>query len=221
MASRLAADWIGSGELNNIALTENIQFLIATANEEGMFMRIGANGLISLYRAPDRDVHWEDTDVTEFGLTVADQEVLSVIIDQEIIGNDNGSFSISGIVSNSRNQIQTLDITVKDDGAVVGIGHIELASNESSKPFIFSGITTETIASGSTITVEFGGSDNLTLNGTSTATKIEITAAQSAPVEMSVNQIESFDWNQLPDGDTGIAGQLYIGRHDTVRVSQG
>jgi len=50
-------DILKSGDVDNIVIAENIQFLIATANEEGMFMRIGANGLISLYRAPDRDVH--------------------------------------------------------------------------------------------------------------------------------------------------------------------
>ncbi len=221
MATRKIAEYMGSGELDNIAITENIQFLVTTASEEGMFMRIGANGLISLYRAPDQDVHWIDTDTTEFNVTNLEQEVLSVVIDEEIIGDSNGSFSISGIVSNNRNQIQTLDITVKDDGVITGVGHIELAANESAKPFIFSGVITDTIANGSLITVEFGGSDFLTLNGTSTPTKIEITKAQSAPVVMSVDSLEAFDWNSLPHSDPHIAGQIYIGHRNQIKISQG
>lgn len=221
MATRKISEYMGSGELDNIAITENIQFLLATSAEEGMFMRLGANGLISLYRAPDQDIHWTDTDNTEFNLTNLEQEILSVIINEEIVGDTNGSFSISGIVSNSRNQIQTLEIIAKDDGVVISVGHIELAANESSKPFIFSGVITDTITSGSVITIDFGGSDFLTLNGTSTPTKLEITKAQSAPVVMSVNQLESFDWNSLPHGDPHIDGQIYVHGNNTIRVSQG
>ena len=220
MATRLISDYLGSGELDNIALTENIQFLSATEAHEGMFMRIGTGGLISLYKAPNQDVEWVDTDVTEFGLTTSSQEVLSIVIDQEIIGNTNGSFSISGIVSNSRNQVQTLDITVKDDGVVLGVGHIELSANEASKPFIFSGIIEPTIASGSVITVEFGGSDNLTLNGTSNATKLQIIKAQAAPVTMSVDVLDGFDWNLLPTSEPTESGKLWVKSNGSLKESQ-
>ncbi len=216
-------DFLVSGEASNIVVNGNIGYAsVSDPSFDNMFLRV-ENGITSLYRAPDQDVHWEDIDTTEFALTTSAQEVLSVTIDQEMT-TDDGSFVVSGKVSNSRNQDQTMTIITKDDGVQVGIGTIDLLPEENGKLFAFSGGLSGNIASGSVITVEFYANQagNLTLNGTAVATKLKLTKAQAAPVVMSAAVLDSFDWNTLPHSDPHEYGQLYI--HDannTIRVSQG
>ena len=54
-------DILSSGDIADIAVSGNIKYTKASDPEaEDMFMRIGTNGLTSLYRAPDQDIQWKD-----------------------------------------------------------------------------------------------------------------------------------------------------------------
>ncbi len=220
MATRNINEFLVSGEAQDIVVAGNIGYLqVQDVSYDGMFQRV-EGGITSLYKAKDQDVHWEDTDTTEVALTTSAQEVLSVAIDQEMTVDD-GSFVIAGQVSNSKNQDQVMTIVVKDDGAQVATGTVDLLSEETGKLFAFSGGLSGNIASGSVVTVEFSGNQNgnLTLNGTAVATKIKLTKAMAAPV--SVAKMGELDWNELPAGDPHEWGRLYTHTNNTIRVSQG
>jgi len=214
-------DILKSGDVDNMVIAENIQFLVTTTNEEDMFMRIGANGLISLYRAPDQDTHWIDTDNTQRVLDTVDTEILSITTDEELTA-ENGSYTISCRLDNTSNQTRSVTIHAEINGVPGEDQVYELAKNEVERSVLVSGVITQPYASGAVINVWFDSSGaGVELRGDILETKLKVTAAKSAPVTMSIEEVSAFDWNQLPSRDTGIAGQLYIGRHDTVRVSQG
>ncbi len=208
--TRNITEYMVSGDLNDILVAGNIGYTVANVPEaEDMFMRIGAGGVTSLYRAPDQDVHWEDSDTSEIPLTTTPNEILSVTIDQDMTVGD-GSFVISGQASNSDNKDRVITVTVKDDGAVIATGEVNLLGDETDKLFAFSGGISSPVLSSSTITVEFEASTNgdLTLNGTSIATKIKITKALAAPVSaLSEEDLKNIDFT-IMIYTTNIGGSL-------------
>ncbi len=220
--TRRITEYLASGEADNLVLTGNIGYLAAQdSSYDGMFLRV-ENGITSLYKAKDQDIHWEDEDATSILLSDTPQEILSITITEDVLSTD-GSFVIGGQVTNTHNKDVNLEIIVKDDGVQIATGTITTLKEESNKIFAFSGALEATIASGSVITVEFSGdrANVLTLDGNALATRIKVTKAQAAPVVMSIEEVEKFDWNQLQNGNPHIDGQLYIGNNNQVKVSQG
>ena len=196
--------------VNTIDIAQNIRFAVANGVEdEGLFLRIGADGWLSTYRAPDQDAHWEDTDNTSIALTTTGNPVLSVTPDQDVLTSD-GSYEISGKLDNTTGQEKTVTLAVKDDGVPGETTTIILAKNELGKTFIFSGGVVSTIASGSVMTIEFSANNTgVNLRGDSLVTKLVLTKAQAAPVALS--SITSLN----PEPSEAIAGDEILLRDST------
>ena len=208
MGVRNIGDYLASGEAGNLLLSGNIGYLVAQdPSYDGMFMRL-QGGVTSLYRAPDQDVHWTDEDSTEVLLTTTANSLLSVTTDMDLTSAD-GSYRITGIASNSTNQDVTMTVTVKDDGVVIGSRPIDLVKEETTKQFVFSGSLDDPIASGSVLTVEFIASkaNAITLNGTNSPTKIDLTKAQAAPVVFDDDAVSAY--LSTPDGMSDIGTVTY------------
>ena len=221
MATRNIKEYLESGEANNIILGGNIKFnVVEDPAYDNMFMRVDG-GVVSLYRAPDQDVHWTDADTANIAMTTSPVELLSIAPDQELVSADSG-YKILGRLDNTVNQIRTVIITILYDAVPQGTVNIELDKEQTNVPISYMGLVQTPVPAGTVISVTFEASGiGVDLRGDAVATSIKVTKAQSAPVVMSVNQLESFDWNQLPHGNPHVAGQLYIHGNNTVRVSQG
>jgi len=174
------------------------QMTYASASDpayENMFLRIGPGGTTELYKAPDQDEHWEDTDTTDVAVTTTPNSLLSVtpVPASGDITPADGSYSVSGKVSNNNNNSRTLILEAFDDGVSIGSQNVLVAGNESGKIFTFSSSIEVTITSGSVITVEFSASDtgNLTLLGTQLQTKFEITKAATPTTMVALQALDN------------------------------
>ncbi len=213
LETRDIAEYLVSGEADNIVVAGNIGYAaVQDPMYNGMFQRI-ENGITTLYKVVDQDVHWEDEDTTSVPVTTTSTELLSVTIDQDML-EDDGSFSISGSVDNNSNKALVLDIDIFDDGFNVGYGSVTLLKNETGKLFAFSGGLSGTMLAGSVVTVNFSTSESgaLVLRGDVIATKIKLTKAQAAPV-LRNGKIDIESDNpaiRLFVEDGGIAGTFQI-----------
>ena len=207
MAVEELNDILRAGTVDDIVVADNIGYIKANVPEaDGMFLKV-VNGITALHRFPDQDIHWIDTDTTSVPLNGTPNEVLSTTINQDMLPED-GSYIISGQLSNSRNQDLTVTIDVKDDGVIVGTQDVPIAADQAGKLFAFSGAINNTIASGSVVTVEFSASFNgvVTLDGNLVATKMDLTKAQAAPVTaLTADNLRERDFqlNILYDGNLG------------------
>jgi len=176
-------DILNSGDVNTLVLTENMKLVpVEDPLYEDTFLRVGPGGLLSIYRAPDQDVHWTDTDVTEVGLTGTPNSLLSVIPDQGLDSTD-GSYAISGMLDNTSNQTVDVTITVLVNAVEEGSRVISMLREETNKVFVFSGTIVNSVSASDVVTVEFESSKNdVSLRGDLQATKIRLTKAQAAPV---------------------------------------
>ncbi len=189
-----SSDYTGISRCSFLGASENIQLEAASDSDyENMFVRVGANGLLNLFRAPNQDEVWTDTDTANVALTTTVNELLSITIDQEVTADD-GSFSVSGKLDNTGNSTKTVTIEAFDDGVSVGSQDVPLAKSEIGKVFLFSGALGSSMASGSVVTFEFTGSDTgINLRGDQTTTTAKITKANANPVILS-----SMDTNIVP-----------------------
>jgi len=222
MATRNIKEYLESGEANNIIMAGNIKFnVVEDPAYDNMFMRVDG-GVVSLYRAPDQDVHWTDADTANIAMTTSPVELLSIAPDQELVSADSG-YKILGRLDNTVNQIRTVIITILYDAVPQGTVNIELDKEQTNVPISYMGLIQTPVPAGTVISVTFEASGiGVDLRGDAVATSIKVTKAQAAPVAMSTGVVQSFDWNELPWGNPHVAGQLYIQPNNkTVRVSQG
>ncbi len=221
MATRSAKEYLGSGEAENLVVSGNVGYLaVQDSAYNGMFLRV-ENGITGLYKAPDQDTHWEDVDNTQKVLDTVDTEILSITTDEELTA-DNGSYIVSCRLDNTSNQTRDVTIHAEINGTSGSSTIYGLEKNEIDKSVLISGVIDSTVASGAVINVWFDSSGaGVELRGDILETKLKVTAAKSAPVTMSIEEVSSFDWNQLPSGNTHVDGQLYLTGNGAVKVSQG
>ena len=176
---------------------------------EGMFLRIGPGGTTVLYKAPDQDEHWEDTDATDVTVVITPNSLLSVtpVPTSGDITTGTGSYLVSGKVSNSNNNTRILTIEMFDDGVSVGSVDVTVAGLDSGKIFTFSAAIAATIVSGSVITCKFSTTTNsdLTLLGTELETKLEIIKAFTPTALALFNQVNNIDARLFISTETVLA----------------
>ncbi len=211
---------LNSGDISDIRLSNNLWFEAADVPvAEDMFMRVGLGGGVSLYKAPDQDVHWEDTDNTQQLLDTVATEMLSVTVDQDLT-TDNGSWSTSMRLDNTSNQSRTVQLVVTVDGVASAPQDYDLDKGEVDKQILLGGAIGVNINSGSIISVSLDTDGaGVQLRGDLFITRLKVTKAQAAPVTMSVDVLDSFDWNLLPTSEPTESGKLWIKANGSLRVS--
>ncbi len=222
MGLRKMKEYLTSGEVKDILLSGNIGYsAVKDAAYDDMFLRV-TNGVTTLYRAKDQDVHWADAETNNVVLTTSPAELLSVTPDQQLVSADSG-YKITGRLDNMQNQAKQVTMSVLFDSVPVATVDIDLDKEQINVPISYTGLIDAPVDAGTVISVTFeADGTGVQLRGDLIATTIKITKAQSAPVVMSAAVLESFDWNLLPSGDPHNAGQLYIHHaNSTLRVSQG
>ena len=186
-------DIMASGEIKAVAtsqvlIEDNIVLKkVKSPVYEDTFVRIGQGGALSLYRAPDQDVHWEDTDVTQQVLDTAPTTMLSVTVDQELTPDD-GSYTFGCILDNTANQ--TIDISIHVDvtpngGSTVSSDPVlyELDRGELGRNILLSG-TFDTTQAANTLyelVIDSSGA-GVEMRGDLAVSKFRLTKAQAAPV---------------------------------------
>ena len=187
-------DVMASGTIDYANIKENIRLIPADVPEAiDQFLRITDYGFLSLYKAPDQDVHWEDTNSDEVVLTTSQQEIVSVTPNLELNPNDT-SIQVSGEISNSKNQIQYAYIQVLLDGVEHGLPReIQMESNQKDRIFAFSTQLVNTYPANTVVSVNIYADQNgnLTLGDILTPVRLKITKAQAAPVIMQVGLTEN------------------------------
>ena len=183
MADRDFNEYAASGEGQSLSLAAQLQYLSASASaDEGMFLRIGASGFTSLYRAPDQDVHWVGTSNALQLLGSTDVIICTAIIDQDLTPADS-FFEFTCQVDNNDSPSRDVVFTIKDDGAANNTRVVALNGSEQGKIVVFAGGFATTYVSGSTVTVEARTiGSNLEIRGDVAVSKMTLTKAQSAPV---------------------------------------
>ena len=187
------SDILLSGEITAIktkqlAIAQNITLEQVMSEEyEDTFVRVGKGGQLSLYRAPDQDVHWEDTDNTQQALDTAPTVMFAITADQELTPND-GSYSFGCVLDNTSNQKR--DITIHVDvtpsgGSTVSSDpfEIELDRGEVSRTVLLSGVfeTTQPANTLYQLVVDSSGS-GVNMRGDLAVSKFKLTKAKAAPV---------------------------------------
>ena len=181
-------DVMASGTIDYANIKENIRLIPADVPEAiDQFLRIGEYGMLSLYKAPDQDVHWEDVNEDEPILTLSLQQICEITPDMEL-SDDDTTWSFSGSIDNSKNQAQTAYIQVTVDGSPVGDPKsIDIQSDEQDRIFFFSGQLGVVVPSGTAVGMSMYAdqANNLQLGDLLSPTKFKITKAQAAPVLIS------------------------------------
>ncbi len=220
MAKRPINEFLSSGEAGNIVISGNMGYTAAADPAfDDMFLRV-TNGVTNLYRAPDRDVHWADADTGSIAVTTSPVEILSVTPDQQLVSTDSG-YQINGRLDNTQNQTRQVTMTVLFDSVPAATVTIDLDKNQINVPISYTGLIDTPVDAGTVVSVTFeADGTGVNLKGDLVATTIKITKAQSAPVVMSAEVLDSFDWNLLPTSE-GEPGTLYIHQaNGSLRVSQ-
>ncbi len=220
-------DVLASGDVKNIVTADNIVVggnigysQIQDPAYDDMFMRV-TNGVTTLYRAPDQDVHWKDANLNNLALTTSPSELLSVTPNLELTVDDSG-YKITGRLDNTQNQTRQVTLRILYDTVQVSTAIIAMDKLQTNVPISYTGLITDPVSAGTVIAVTFeANASGVQLRGDIVATGLQVTKAQSAPVSMTIEQVGAFDWNQLPFSNPHIAGQLYIGGGDRIKVSQG
>ncbi len=183
MATRKLSDVLKSGEIADIRLSNNIWFEQADVVEaDGMFMRVGLGGGVSLYKAPDQDVHWEDTDNTSQSLPETSTEVLVVAVNEDVTTED-GSWNISMRFDNTANKDRTVLLNVKVNGTVSSMVSYDLKKHEIDRQVLLGGTLKNNILANDIISVELDASDTgVELRGDLFSTRLKVTKAQAAAV---------------------------------------
>jgi hypothetical protein len=145
-------------------------------------MRIGDGGATSLYKAVNRDKEWKDQDNTEYTLTTGLSERASVTLDMDVLTTD-GSYQIAFLASNKNVQSQDILMKVYRNGTQVGdLKIVSVAGDATHQLFLFSGEVEQDFDSGDVISVKFGGSTDITLNGSSAPTTLTVVKAEAITV---------------------------------------
>ncbi len=169
---RKISDYLNSGEIDRIRVSDNIQFDKANVPEaDGMFLKFGPGGLLSAYRAPDLDQHWEDTYTTDIEMSSTENQLLSVTIDDDLLPEDS-SYQLSFVATNINRQSQEMTIHIYDDTIDVIV-----AGDASHQLYVFYGSIKAIWDTGSVIEFGFSGNEDITLNGSDTPVKIILTKA--------------------------------------------
>ncbi len=183
--------------VDNLHVISNIQMLAASDPAyEDMFIRIGQNGLFSLYRMPNQDHTWEVIDDRHLAITTGGIYPLAdLTLDLYPLTVENGSYGLAYTVSNtSTNKDRDLTITVYDDGVSMGSETVTILQNASNQSMFLSGTPSAEVAQNSVITVSFEASTNgdLVLNGDVSVTKLKITEAGADGSSQSVDDKPKF-----------------------------
>ena len=219
-------DILANGEIKTIQVGDTIQYSKAKFEEaEGMFMRIGAGGATELYRVPNQDVVLIDEITVSTPINSAWQEYFSITLTHDITP-ENGTIVFSGDFFNDSSQDRELWVRMMVNGTQVRSDFIfDLWKDNATdhQQVIMSSTPDATFSAGDVVTLELGADSDgkITMNGNYQPARLKVTLAQVAPVTMSTNDINSFDWNTLPDGDPHIAGRLYRNQRDLLKISQG
>lgn len=171
---------------NNVIVGDNIQYL--QANSEGaedMFLRIGKNGLTSLYRVPNQDVKWRDSDNVNRALSTTEQEVLTITPNLDVTADD-GSYTVVAQFDNTTNQeVNVLCLFYVDD-VLVKTNTVALAKSQTGKTVIFSSALSNTISADSECNVRFSASSaGVNLRGDLLNTSIDLVKAEANPVVLT------------------------------------
>ncbi len=218
--ARHIQDYFNSGEAKNLILTGNIGYLaVQDSAYNGMFLRV-ENGITGLYKAPDQDIHWEDIDGTQRELDQADTKILEITTDAELNAT-NGSYMMMCMLEKSGGGKSKVDIHAEINGSSSSSIQIEIEEKDGPIQAVLNGSIDSTIPAGAVINIWFDcDTPNVNLKGDILETRLKVTAAQSAPVVITVDQVNGFDWNQLPSSNPHVWGQLYTKRQ-VVKVSEG
>ena len=211
---------MASGEIDTVIVTSNVGYLKATASANGMFLRV-QNGLTTLYRIPDQDVHWKSSNATNFPVNIIASSPLNVTPDQNVLVSD-GSFSVSGKLDNNSNQEIIVTIKALNNGVEIGNGSVTLLRSELGKIFVFSGPIGLDVTSGNNveITVETTIDGVVNLRGDSVVSDFTLTKAKANPVALSKDFLSEFDWNTLPNTEPTRPGRPWVDRHGSLRISK-
>ncbi len=177
-------------EVETINVGDNIRYEAAAVEEaEDMFLRIGFNGLTSLYKAPDQDDHWEDTDTTAFAITGSAQVITAVVPDQDVLTTD-GSYNFGCQLDNTANKDTNVTITAVVDGTDINSEVFSIGKSEIGKFVLLSGGIASNISSGVIVSITLEANNTGVLaRGDLSATKFELTKAATPVIVTTFNNI--------------------------------
>lgn len=224
MAVRQINEYLTSGEVLDLHIASNIKYdAVADPVYKNMFLRIGDEGWTSLYRAPDQDIIWRDTNSLSVPIGIITTEILGVTITEDI-GPTDSTYMVSGSLSNTRNQTRIVTLEMRVNGTPDGSQDIILGASELNKTFVLSNVIANTHLSGSVITVWMSttADGDVTLNGDLQVTVLEITKAQAAPVvAITAQDVQDHDYKLNLTTTTNLGPKLSRTEIETVIVASG
>ena len=213
-------EYLGSGETKSIVVGENLSFKVGQdGSTDGMFLRSDANGNIIGYVAPNQDIEWLETVGTDITLDDVETFLISLQIDNDVSAA-NGSYAFSCKLKNgSSNRSDNITFIVRDqDGTALASKMVAIDKGEEAFPATFYGKFLNDHPSGTTFSVYAYSNNNTIARGSLTPIGLKVTEAKAAPITLEL--IQSFNWNELPQLDPGISGQLYSD-NGIVTISKG
>ena len=167
-------------------------FTSTTEDDDGLFLRLGAQGGVTGYRAVNQDLEWKAQDTTS--MNIDDDvwiSVLSLTVDHDVT-TANGSFAFYASVDNtSSNRDANITVQFKADGTVIGTPPmIVVDKGDLGRPINMFGSVGENVASGATITIEIYSTEILNLRGDISPTTLKVIEAQAAPITAAATAID-------------------------------
>ena len=222
MGTRSIKEYLASGEATNIKVGETLTFAVGEdGSKDKMFLRSNENGDIIGYIAPDQDIEWVVYDNTDKVIGDTETLLLSLTVDHDI-STENGSFAFSCKVKNgSSNKAENITFVLRDGGGeAIASKMVSIDKGEESFPATFWGKILQNHVAGSEFNIYAYGNNDSIARGALTPTAFKIIEAQAAPVTMSVDVLDGFDWNLLPTSEPTESGKLWVKSNGSLKVSQ-
>jgi hypothetical protein len=191
MAYRPISEYLNSGELSNITVKDNIKYLSASdPAAEGMFMRVGTDGLTSLYKAKNQDHEQLVAVAGDTTLTTTAVKIAELTADIEYAAIDS-TYVIAWNVSNSNTRFaRDYTVAIQVDGGEIASKTFTLNSEVVHQSVVLSGVFDNTMPDGSVLSIYMSAENNtdITLNGDFQATSIKLVRADYDAVTLQTEE---------------------------------
>jgi hypothetical protein len=153
MAYRKISDYLSSGDVGTIVVSDNIIYKQADVPEaKGMFFRVGTGGATSLYRAPKQYSTQHDENTSYVILQDTETEICSITSTEELT-TANGSYEFEWNVTNSTSVDKGYTIIFKVNGTAKFSKDFVVLADATNTPHVFSGNFRNTLAVNDVVSV--------------------------------------------------------------------
>jgi len=185
--TRDANDYMNSGEVENLKVQETIVYEgFEAAENVGLYLTVGVEGVTTVSRVPGSSAQWEDTDTLSVGLNTTPNALLSVTPDA-VLYKDDTSYNIVGKLDNTNVTEETVSIKIIVGGVEKKVHTVVLAGDVTGKVFSVGGSVLDGVDANTLITITFEATNSgINLRGNLTPTTFTLTKVLNLAIDSTL-----------------------------------